>query len=162
MKVTFNRQAKIGFIPQPLSFSNIHTWDEEHMCIHSCFERCLCKGKNVRNGGIINLSFCNVHTKDEKHTEGLVQDCSNSSVLAMELLQSCCSKFSIQNDVFTDRVTHLSEITYNMPATYDYWHRRWGWDDIEWFMIILSWLLGHLISQNNLCQTLFPWETPAN
>ena len=35
------------------------------------------------------------------YIDGLVQDCSNSSVLAMELLQSC-TKPSIQNQQLSD------------------------------------------------------------
>ena len=36
-----------------------------------------------------HINQCNKRRSEQVHIEGLAQDCSNSSVLAVELLQSC-------------------------------------------------------------------------
>ena len=50
-----------------------------------------------------NYSLCsNIVLSHKVHFDGLVQDCSNSSVLAMELLQSCTNKPLIYGSVLLE------------------------------------------------------------
>ena len=71
--------------------------DYSATCFHSMLHHC--KLRNVPNRNKRNFSYSHSRASPESHrtsplnaqdiSDDLVQDCSNSSVLAMELLQSC-------------------------------------------------------------------------
>ena len=88
-----------------------------------------------------------------RYIDGLVQDCSNSSALAMELLQSCTEP-SIWNQRRDGTRCKLGNTTQrNWNASLQEHTHMWDIEFMMFALLILAWL--HYLGSCNLCLNLF-------
>ena len=79
----------------------------------------------VSNGLVTNWSISTSFLTQKSHIDGLVQDCSNSSALALELLQSCAKPSIYQCSStrlwYLQYISNGGTMSYTKPLIYNQW-----------------------------------------